>query len=139
MKHKQEQNRGCFVCGCQNPIGLNLDFFYDDEEKCSFTELTIPENYIGYDDIFHGGIIAALFDDTMYYAAKQETPYLMTANLNVTYKAPSHVGRKVYAKGRVTDRRERVITAKAVLMEGDKLLAEAEGTFVVVPAEKIGI
>lgn len=137
MKHKQQQDRNCFICGPTNPIGLSLEFFFDDEENCSVTEFVIPDLYIGYDGIFHGGVIAAVFDDVMYYAIKQESPHVMTVNINVTYRAPAFVGHSVQAKGYVTGRRGRVSEARATLTDGGVLLAEATGKFVAVPPEKI--
>jgi len=31
---KQPNSRMCFVCGIDNPIGLHLSFYTDDEGRC---------------------------------------------------------------------------------------------------------
>jgi hypothetical protein len=31
---KQPNSRMCFVCGIENPIGLKLKFYTDDEGRC---------------------------------------------------------------------------------------------------------
>ena len=31
---KQPNSRMCFVCGVENPIGLHLAFYTDDEGRC---------------------------------------------------------------------------------------------------------
>jgi hypothetical protein len=31
---KQPDSRMCFVCGIENPIGLHLAFYTDDEGRC---------------------------------------------------------------------------------------------------------
>lgn len=55
--------RKCFVCGKDNPIGLNITFFKDkDKIRAEF----IPESkHQGYKGIVHGGILFSILDEIM--------------------------------------------------------------------------
>ncbi len=130
-------NGRCFVCSHKNPVGLHIDFFYDEERKRSFSDFSVPDNYIGYDGIVHGGILSAIFDDTMFHAVAAEAQDIMTVNLNVTFLAPVCVGHKVHAEGWITGHKGRVYTAAAEITEGDKVLSRAEGKFALVCKDRI--
>ena len=59
MQSRQPNSHHCFVCGLQNPFGLQLHFYDngEDEVRC---EYSIPDRYQGYPGIAHGGIVAAI-------------------------------------------------------------------------------
>jgi acyl-coenzyme A thioesterase PaaI-like protein len=59
---KQPNSRMCFVCGIDNPIGLKLKFYTDDEGRCIARFRPGPEHQ-GYPGYLHGGIISALLDE----------------------------------------------------------------------------
>jgi acyl-coenzyme A thioesterase PaaI-like protein len=59
---KQPNSRMCFVCGIENPIGLKLRFYTDDEGRCIARFRPKPEHQ-GYPGQLHGGIISALLDE----------------------------------------------------------------------------
>jgi hypothetical protein len=61
---KQPNSRMCFVCGIDNPIGLHLHFYTDDEGRCVARFQPGPEHQ-GYPGHLHGGIISRLLDQTM--------------------------------------------------------------------------
>ena len=51
----------CFVCGIDNPIGLTLKFYTDEEGGC-IASFRIKPGHQGYPGQLHGGIIGALLD-----------------------------------------------------------------------------
>ena len=57
----------CFVCGPKNPVGLHLDIHRED--KRTWCRWKAGRDYVGYDDILHGGVLAAIMDDMMAHAA----------------------------------------------------------------------
>ena len=61
---KQPNSRMCFVCGIENPIGLHLSFYTDDEGRCIARFHPKPEHQ-GYPGHLHGGIISTLLDVPM--------------------------------------------------------------------------
>jgi hypothetical protein len=58
----QPNSRMCFVCGIDNPIGLHLSFYTDDEGRCVARFRPKPEHQ-GYPGHLHGGIISTLLDE----------------------------------------------------------------------------
>jgi acyl-coenzyme A thioesterase PaaI-like protein len=61
IMEKQPNSRMCFLCGIENPIGLKLKFYTDDEGRCIARFRPRPEHQ-GYPGQLHGGIISALLD-----------------------------------------------------------------------------
>jgi hypothetical protein len=59
---KQPNSRMCFVCGIDNPIGLHLSFYTDDEGRCVARFRPRPEHQ-GYPGHLHGGLISTLLDE----------------------------------------------------------------------------
>jgi hypothetical protein len=61
IMEKQPNSRMCFVCGIENPIGLKLKFYTDDEGRCIARFRPKPEHQ-GFPGQLHGGIISTLLD-----------------------------------------------------------------------------
>jgi acyl-coenzyme A thioesterase PaaI-like protein len=71
---KQPNSRMCFVCGIDNPIGLHLKFYTDDEGRCIARFRPRPEHQ-GYPGHLHGGIISTLLYDALGRVAKESLPF----------------------------------------------------------------
>ena len=56
---KQPNSRMCFVCGIDNPIGLHLKFYTDDEGRTVARFQPGPEHQ-GFPGQLHGGLISTL-------------------------------------------------------------------------------
>jgi len=126
----------CFACGTLNEAGLHLDFEVSrDRAETRF----VPERrHEGYDGTVHGGIVAALLDETMGWAVFHQGIWGVTARLNVSFRRPVPVGQELHVVAEVTRRRSRAIeTSGAVRRANDgALLAEADATFLVMPEER---
>jgi hypothetical protein len=61
LMEKRANSRICFVCGIDNPIGLHLRFYTDDEGRCIARFRPKPEHQ-GHPGHLHGAIIGALPD-----------------------------------------------------------------------------
>jgi acyl-coenzyme A thioesterase PaaI-like protein len=61
IMEKQPNSRMCFVCGIENPIGLKLSFYTDDEGRC-IARFRPREEHQGYPGHLHGGVISTLLD-----------------------------------------------------------------------------
>lgn len=77
-------SEGCFVCGEGNPAGLQTRFYIEGDYVC--TDLDPRMQHCGYENIVHGGIVAAALDETMGWAAARAMGLMcFTAELNVRY------------------------------------------------------
>ncbi len=91
---KQPNSRMCFLCGRQNPVGLKLEFYEDTEAGLVRTEFSVPEEYQGYPGVVHGGIVAAILDETAGRAVmlgSSDENLMATLKLTVRYRRPTPV------------------------------------------------
>ena len=89
---KQPSSRMCFLCGRQNPIGLKLDFYEDPEAGQVRAEFTVPDEYQGYPGVVHGGIVAAILDETSGWAVMLDSSddnLMATLRLTIRYRRPT--------------------------------------------------
>src|SRR5712691_698507 len=102
------------------------------------TTFTATREHTGYDGTVHGGIVAALLDETMGWAIFQEGVWGVTTRLNVTFRQPVLVGDELRVVGEVVRERTRSIeTHGAVSRASDgTVLAEADAVFLLMPDER---
>ena len=121
---------GCFFCGKGNPIGVKLDLYVDGGEvKASFN---LPDLYEGYKGMIHGGIIAGILDEVMWWAASwQEGRACLTVEMKINYLRPTPIGRSYLAVAQVLEvASPRVITKGEIREpEGDRVYASSQGVY----------
>lgn len=131
MTAEFSDNQGCFICGKNNPFGLKVGFELDREKGTAETEVGFPEHLQGWDKVVHGGLLAALLDETLIYAAAAAGFRCVTGEITVRYLKPVPTGIPVRAKGRFTGRKGRVVSAEAGLFDRKgEILARASGKLV---------
>ncbi len=89
---KQASSRTCFVCGRQNDISLKMNWYEDHESQQVRATVTVPEYFNGYPGVVHGGIVAAILDETSGRAVmlKSGQDALMVAlKLEVLFRRPT--------------------------------------------------
>ena len=121
----------CIVCGKDNPHGFQLKIATDREKGRAWCAVTIPEKYIGWQDFVHGGVTSMLLDEMMAHAAIAYAGFCVTAEMKVRFKRPVFPNVPLTVEGEVMSRSGRIVTTKAVLRDGDTVLAEAEGRMVI--------
>lgn len=102
-------------------------------------ELSIPKHYEGYPGVVHGGIIAAILDETG-GRANMDKPsrFMVTAQLNVRYRKPVPSETPLVVLGYADERRGRVSHAKSEIQnEEGEVLAEAELVLVDIPQAQL--
>lgn len=122
---KSVTESACFVCGPENPIGLQAVFSTDVEACSSHASLLLSVNYQGWQDVVHGGIIASLLDEACIYACRSRVDQCVTAELQVRYRKPVPVGASVEVSGQLIDSSRKIWQASAQLKIADTLYAEA--------------
>jgi uncharacterized protein (TIGR00369 family) len=130
MEKEVVRYRGCFVCGQDNAIGLNLTFLSDGE--AAHTVWRPDRRHEGYKGIVHGGLMAAVLDEVMIKAVLARDIRCVTASMEVRYKAPAEVGDELVFEGKVSEVKGRIIlTTGTARNSKGVLLAEATGKYVV--------
>ena len=126
----------CFACGRLNPAGMHLDF--DVSRDRAETRYVGDPRHQGYDGTLHGGVVAALLDETMGWAIFHQGIWGVTARLNVTYRRPVPVGEELHVVGEVVRDRGRAVELHGTVARASdgELLAEADGTFLRMPDDR---
>lgn len=129
-------DHNCFGCGTLNPIGLHLHFYVLTKQDGVWAPWMPTREYEGYGGMIHGGIISTLMDEILAWTLYARETWAVTAKLSTTYRKPVEVGKSVRLIGRVVRDRGRVIELHGEIRAeaDDALLAEAEATFMRVPA-----
>ena len=130
------EDRGCFGCGADNPYGLHMRFQSDGKQVVS--QLTVPEHLCGWDNIIHGGIVAAIHDEMMSWTAIQLLrKMILTKSVTVDFLRPLFTGRQIEARGRIhreVSAREAIVES-AILDDTGTCCSQARGTFALITPE----
>jgi acyl-coenzyme A thioesterase PaaI-like protein len=130
----------CMVCGCDSEGGMRLEFVPRGDAGAAACG-RIPALFSGFGGMAHGGAIAAVLDDAMWWAIHHSCGLdTVTAELKVRYCAPVPVERTIWVEGRVVKHRGRLLRAEAVIRPaGDEApLAEGAGSFMTVDENRRG-
>jgi len=129
----------CLVCGVDNETGLKARFFVLDNGELAGV-FDPREEHQGYPGRVHGGVVAAILDETIGRAinvAETET-WGVTVEFTVRFRRPVPLDREVKAVGRITRDSRRIFegTGEIVLADGS-VAAEAHGKYLKMPIEDI--
>lgn len=133
----QPNSKMCFICGLENPVGLNLRI-HEIEPGVVETSFTAPEHFQGYPGVLHGGIIAAIIDEISGRSlmGPEDNPrFMFTAKLEVKYRRNVPIGKPLRIVGKAGASRERSAEAWAGIYDAEsgELLAEGNTLLVNVP------
>ncbi len=135
---KQYNSRMCFVCGLENPAGLHAHFYQVDDTTC--VGRFLPANHHqGYPGRVHGGVIAAMMDETMGRAVWGDAKtWGVTVELRLKYHRPVPLEEMVTVVGRLTRDTRRIFEAEGQLLTADGQVAvTAQGKYLKIPLERI--
>lgn len=127
----------CFVCGEDNHAGLKTRFYVQDGQVK--TVLRPQEHHCGYKNIVHGGIVAAILDETMGWAAARAIGLMCyTADLNVRYLKHVPADRESIVTTDVIRASKRLAHISGVLHspDGAETYARAEARFMPMSPEE---
>ncbi|MCC6154305.1 MAG: PaaI family thioesterase [Candidatus Hydrogenedentes bacterium] len=129
-------SRSCFVCGEENIAGLQLRFFVEDDKIKTWFE---PKaHHCGYPNVLHGGVVAALLDETIAWAANRALARMtVTAELKLRYRKPVPGDRRMLVWAEITKSSRRIAYGIGALVdESGEEFARAEGSFIPLSAEQ---
>jgi acyl-coenzyme A thioesterase PaaI-like protein len=135
----QNISRMCMVCGVKNQFSLRGRFFVTDSGELVGVFKPRQEHQ-GYPGRLHGGIIAALLDETIGRAintAHSDT-WSVTAKFSMRLRQPVPLDREVKVVGRITRDSARAFEGTGeIILEDGTVAVEAEGTYVKLPVDDI--
>jgi acyl-coenzyme A thioesterase PaaI-like protein len=116
------------VSGGANPMGLNAAVWR--EGDVAFMEVTLGRAFEGAPGRAHGGVIAALLDETMGVVHVLNEALAYTAQLDIKFIAPTPIGEPITARAWLARREGRKLYIQASLRAGDAELASADALFI---------
>ncbi|SRR6266567_8515823 len=120
----------CYVCGPDNPLGLQV-LFQLDGPYGSVTHYRARAEHGGWNGILHGGVTFALMDEALGWALYYQNQPAVTARAETKFHKPVPVGANVVVKAWVVRKRRRLFGAHAEIRMEDAvgtLLAETNAT-----------
>lgn len=131
-EYGRDQPRALFsdsvVSGSGNPMGLGAYLWRDGD--AAVMEVTLRRAFEGAPDRAHGGIVAALIDETLGLVLAIHGRLALTARLAITYRAATPVDTPLVARAWLESQDGRKLDLRAQLRDGEKLLAEATALFI---------
>jgi acyl-coenzyme A thioesterase PaaI-like protein len=116
------------VAGAANPMGLAAQLWRDGDVACM--RVTLGKAFEGAPGRAHGGVVAALLDEVMGLMNVIHGAMAFTAQLDITYVAPTPVGEPIIARAWLARRDNRKQFVEATLHADDVLVASANALFI---------
>jgi len=136
----QPTSRSCFVCGRENPIGLKVRWHSDRERAEIRGQVSVSEHFNGYPQVVHGGIVAALLDETAGRTLLVDGGFsdlMVTLKLEVVFKKPTPTGTPLTVVGKLLRRSERRAEAEARLELSDGTVTATARVLLARPPESM--
>lgn len=129
-------SKTCFVCGEENIAGLQLRFYLED--GLTKTVFHPKPHHCGYPNVLHGGVVAALLDETMAWGANRALARMtVTGEITVRYLKPVPGDRDIHVWAEVTKANRRLVYARGVIHDASgEEFARAEGRFLPLSVEE---
>lgn len=127
MNMEDDRNQWCFACGQNNPIGLKLKFWEEDDKY--FAKFVPGPEHQSYDGVVHGGIISTLLDEIMARYPYAKGLHTVTGRLEVRFRHPTPIGQELTVTGWVTKVRGTMLElAGTVSLPDGTITAEGKST-----------
>ena len=122
----------CFGCGQENPTGLRLKFFVDEDHRI-VCPVRVPRRFEGPPGHVHGGVIATLLDEAMSKANRQFGVVAMTRHMEVEYLRPVPLVTRLELSARHVASEGRRHHCEAQICDASgAILARGKGLFIAV-------
>lgn len=140
VKGKQENCKMCLVCGLKNQFGLRAAF-YELENNELLAVFQPMEEHQSYPNRLHGGISAAILDETIGRAIMMrysDDYWGVTVEFTSRYKKPVPLNEELRVVGRITKDGNRIFEGSGeILLKDGSVAVEGYGKYIKLPLEKI--
>ena len=137
---KQQNSKMCLICGLQNEYGLKAAFYETDKNEL-IALFTPKQEHQGYPGRLHGGIAAAILDETIgrnINMGRDRDVWGVTLEFCIKYKKPIPLDEEVKVVTRLTDENKRVFKGEGeIILSDGKIGAAAKGSYLKLPISKI--
>lgn len=131
MVHPIPKSRNCLCCGVENPISLNMTYYY--EENKVFADFILDKRYATSESIAHPGIAAGILIEAMAWAPAcvlRHPTVMLEFNLRTLKPVPLDRKMRVIAEA-VSANRWISNVQGHIVDEGGEVCFKAKGSFTV--------
>ena len=130
----------CVICGLKNTLGLQARFYSLDNGDLA-ARFTGREEHQGYPGRLHGGIAAAVLDETIGRAiavSSGQTVWGVTVEITLKYRKPVPLGVELTAVGRIASDHSRFFEGTGeILLPDGSVAVEGKGRYMKLPIDRI--
>jgi acyl-coenzyme A thioesterase PaaI-like protein len=121
-------HRACVVCGSDNQNGMHICFHLW-QDGSVVADYLCGDEYQGYPQMLHGGIIATLLDGAMTHCLFAHNIVAVTAELTVRYLSPVQTENSVTIRAWIEKSSPRLHVLAAELIQNGETKAKATAKF----------
>ena len=140
VMRKQPNSKMCLVCGMKNSLGLKA-FFYELENGEVLAIFQPREEHQSYPGRMHGGIAAAILDETIGRAGMikyGEDMWGVTLEFHTRFRKAVPLDAALRVLGRITGENKRSFVGSGeILLPDGSVAVEGKGRFLKLPIDKI--
>lgn len=125
-------NDGCMICGSRSVSSPLLSPWRVIGPGLVGSTVRFDDRHQGAPTYAHGGAVAAVLDDAMGYVSFLVLHIFVTAHLEIDYRRPVLLGRDYDVVARCDEVDGRKVRLSGELRDGDEVIAEGRGLFVIV-------
>jgi acyl-coenzyme A thioesterase PaaI-like protein len=116
-----DETKHCFVCGPDNPEGLKLEP-YIENENAVVASYVAPDYLCGFKGIVHGGMHCALLDCLSLWTSYLQGKPAVTTEFNVKLLKPVFVGEEIYLRSEMVSEEDDVVIVRGEIRNNRKEL-----------------
>jgi uncharacterized protein (TIGR00369 family) len=130
----------CFVCEPTNPKGLGIPFFHDEDAGLVTAELRLGSELSGAPHYVHGGVLLAILDEAMAWAAiALSGRFAVVQSTATTFDRPVRIDEAQRVEATIQDHSDTAVTARAHIADAaGRRCAEARARLVVLSTAAAG-
>jgi acyl-coenzyme A thioesterase PaaI-like protein len=135
VKIPPHHDPACWGCGDNSAGGIRLPTPEGEGLGSYEARFSFREEHQAGPGLVHGGLVAAALDEAGGLLATWYRFPSVTTRLAVRYRQPVHINRELTLRAELAGDLGRRLDIRAELLDGNELLADAEGTWTHVPLE----
>lgn len=130
----------CYVCEPANRDGLGIPFFHDDEADAVTADFRLGAGYSGAPHYVHGGVLLALMDEAMAWAAIAVAGrFAVVQSTATTFDRPVRIDEPHRLEATIQEHTDTAVTARAHVADATgRRCARARARLVVLSAAAAG-
>lgn len=124
---KWNNHQNCMICSPTALLGLKINFFQAQDVVWARYQNNLHQQ--GFDNIAHGGFIAALLDGVMCQSLFAKNVEAVTADMTIRYLHEVPLQSAILLKGQVISSRNSLYKVEGELFVNQQLMAKSEARF----------